>query len=401
MKGDVGRLTAAEHAEIDQYTLLLAQLRDDPTFVALRDTQLAGTTARRWDVASAAVMSAASRLDKWRETVAQADRLVAANPSDRERADQLLNGRTVLLTPAETPKEDRRPPASPSSEPRFSLVFIKGLIADDLRTARRVVVNVAEVLAVVRPRLDQLTARLDDAESLLDPLADDDNRAALAALRRGVGDLRQLSQADPLALRPSAGAGPPGLAGLTRLDAVDADLARLASRLAPTAQRRAGTTGRLARLRVAVTELAALESHARDRRASLVGRIAVRDMPAALSAAGDLAARLDAAETRLRRDWDAGNGELAEMESAIKAATDTASQVIRRADEIVAEWQLLRFRLENYRIRADRRGIAMRPNLVTLHQEARQLLQAEPCDLGRTEDAIRRYMEQGNDPGQE
>ena len=230
--------------------------------------------------------------------------------------------------------------------------------------------SVAAVLAAVRPRLDQLTARLDDAESLLDPMADDDNRAELAALRRGADDIRTLSQADPLALRPSAAAGPPGPAGLTRLDAIDADLARLAS-LAPAAERRAGTARQLAQLRVAVTELAAMESHARDRRASLVGRIAVRDMPATPCAAADLVTRLDAAEARLRRDWDAGGGELAEVGSTIAAATDTARQIIQRADEAVAEWQLLRFRLENYRIRADRRGIATRPDLVTLHQEAR------------------------------
>ncbi len=401
MKGDDERLTAAEHAEIERYTRLLGALRDDPTFVTLWDAQLAGTTARRWDVACAAVMSAASRLDKWRETVAQAERLLRAEPPDRERADQLLSGRTVRLTPAETPKEDRRPPASPSSEPRFSLAFIKGLIADDLRTAQRVVVTVAEVLAAVRPRLDQLTARLDDAESLLDPMADGDNRAELAALRRGIDDIRTLSQADPLALRPSAAPGPPGPAGLTRLDTIDGDLARLACRLAPAAERRAGTAGQLAQLRVAVTELAALESHARDRRASLVGRIAVRDMPAAPCAAAGLVTRLDAAEARLRRDWDAGHGELAEIGSTIAAATDTAGQIIQRADEVVAEWQLLRFRLENYRIRAGRRGIATRPDLVTLHQEARQLLQAEPCDLGQAEEAIRKYMERGNDPGQE
>ena len=123
MNGDVERLTAAEHAEIERYTRLLGALRDDPTFVTLWDAQLAGTTARRWDVAFAAVMSAASRLDKWRETVAQADRLLRAHPPDRERADQLLSGRTVRLTPAETPKEDRLAARIPvqrtAFQPRF------------------------------------------------------------------------------------------------------------------------------------------------------------------------------------------------------------------------------------------------------------------------------------------
>jgi hypothetical protein len=238
MKGDIERLAAGERAEIEQYTLLLGRLRDDLTIVALGDARLAGTTRSRWDVACAAVRSAGSRLDKWRETVARADRVLRASPPDAAEAGRLLTGRTVQLTPAETPKEDRRPPASASSEPRFSLGYIKSLIAGDIRTAERVVADVAEVLTAARPRLDLLAAGLDEAEPLLDPRADDANRAELTALRRGLDEVRELVTADPLALRRAGATGQPGLA---RLDALDVGLARLTGRLAPAAARQAET----------------------------------------------------------------------------------------------------------------------------------------------------------------
>jgi hypothetical protein len=399
VSGNVERLVAREHAEIDRYLLLLGQLRADPTFAMLRDAQLAGTTASRWDDARAAVRSAASRLDKWHETVAEADRLLRADPPDPDQSARLLGGRTVPLTWAETPKEDRRPPASASSEPRFSLGYVKRLVDGDIRRTRRVVADVAEVLAEVRPRLDRLTGGIDDAESLLDPTADDASRGGLSALRRSLDEVRALIMADPLALGPPVTAGRPGPAPLSRLDAIDADLARLTGALAPAAALRAKTDGQLTRLRVAVSELAALESHARDRRASLVERIAVPDLPAAPSATVHLDARLATAEARFRQGWPAGPGELDEIDSAIATASRDAALVIERADELMAEWRLLRARLDNYRIRAGRSGLDRRPELLAPHQQARLLLQAAPCDLRRAQDAVHDYMKRLEDLG--
>ena len=400
MTRDIERLAAGEHVEIEQYSLRLGRLRDDPTFAALCDARLAGTTRSRWDVACAAVRSAGSRLDKWRETVARADRLLRASPPDAAEASRLLIGRTVQLTRAETPKEDRRPPASASSEPRFSLGYIKSLILDDIRTAERAVAEVAEVLEAARSRLDRLAAGLDEAEPLLDPMADDASRAELTALRRGLDELRELVEADPLALGRAGAAGQPGPARLPRLDALNAGLARLAGRLAPASARRAETAGRLAGLRVAAGKLAALESRARDRRASLAERITATDRPAAPAATVGLDARLAAAEMRFWPDWRAVGGELDEIDSEIETATREAERVIKRAGEISAEWELLDFRLKAYRGRADRIGLAGHSELRAVHGGAREVLDTAPCDLRRAADAVHAYMKLVNDLGQ-
>jgi hypothetical protein len=394
MQMDIERLAADELEKIDRHLSALEELRDDPTFVMLRDARLTGVTKRRWDAASAAVMSATSRLDKSRDTVAEAIRLLRANPPDAEQAERLLRGRSVPLTPAETPKQDRRPPASTSSKPRFSLRAVKDFVAEDLGTARRVVDEVAGALASARPRLGQLTAMLDDADSRLGPVAGSDTRDELVALRRDLDHLWGVLNVDPLTLGPAGASGPGSPDGLARLDAIDAGLALLSVRLASGGEPPSSAASRLARLRAAVGELAVRESQARARRAALVKRFTVADVPPALAAAAGLSARIDAAEARWQID------ELDEIDRAVAVATQAASQVVQRADETFNEWDLLRGRLATYRLRAVRRGRATSQELAALHQHARQLLETAPCDLRRAAEAVRLYMsmERGDDP---
>jgi hypothetical protein len=384
MREDIERLAADELAKIDRHRRALERLRDDPTFVLLRDAQLSGVTRQRWEVASAAVVSATSRLAKSRDTVNDAIRLLRANPPDPEEAERLLKGPSVPLTPAETPKKDRRPPASGSSEPRFTLRAVKDFVADDLRTAQRIVDNVAAVLAVARPRLEQLTARFDEADSQLGHATAGGTRAELAALRRGLDDAWRLLATDPLALRSAGAPGPNGRGrlDLSRLEAIDAELTRLASAGAPWPT----TADRLDRLRTAVGELDTLESRARARRDALLKRFIVADVPPAPAAAADLSARVGAAGTRPQAD------ELDEVDRAVAAAVLAANEVARWTDKKFEEWDLLRARLETYRLRAARLGHATRPDLAALHRRARQILETIPCDLRLADEAVRDYM---------
>jgi hypothetical protein len=151
---------------------------------------------------------------------------------------------------------------------------------------------------------------------------------------------------------------------------------------------------RLARLRAATDELATLESRAGARLADLVKRFTCADVPPDPAAAAGLCARIDAAEARWQLD------ELDEIDRALTAATRAASQVVKRADETFSEWDLLRGRLETYRLRAARRGRAASQELAALHQHARQLLEAAPCDLRLAAQAAHQYMsmERGDGP---
>jgi hypothetical protein len=384
MREDIEHLAAEELAKIDRHCQTLERLRDDPTFVLLRDARLSGVTRREWEAASAAVGSATSRLAKSRGIVRDAVRLLRADPPDPEGAERLLRDRSVPLTPAETPKVDRRPPASGSSEPRFTLHAVKDFVAEDLGAAQRVVENVAAVLAAARPRLEQLTVRLGEADSRLGLATPSGTQAELAALRRGLDDAWRLLDTDPLAFGPVGAYGPGGYGrlDLSRLDVIDAELTRLASAGAPGP----AIVGRLDRIRAAIGELNALESRARARRDALVKRFVVVDAPPAPAAAAELSARVDEIGTRQRtEDPD-------ELDLAVTTATMAASQVARRADETFDEWDRLRARLETYRLRASRRGRAAQPELAALYHRARQLLGTIPCDLRLADEAVREYM---------
>lgn len=379
MHEDIEGLAADELAKIDRHCRALERLRDDPTFVLLRDARLSGVTRERWEAASAAVVSATSRLAKSRDIVGDAVRLLRANPPDPKGAERLLRGRSVPLTPAETPKQDRRPPASSSSEPRFTLHAVKDFVADDLRAAQRVVENVAAVLASARPRLEQLTARRAEAESRFGRALASGTWAELTALRRDLDDAWRLLATDPLAFRSD---GVPGAGGRSRLDVLDAELTRLASDGPP----RSVIASQVDRLRTAIGELDALESHARARRDALVERFVIVDAPPITAAAAELSARLDEIGTRREAD------ELAGLDLAVAAAVRAASQAARRVDDTFNDWDLLRARLETYRLRATRRGHAARPELAALHRRARKLLETIPCDLRLADEAVRDYM---------
>jgi hypothetical protein len=144
-------------------------------------------------------------------------------------------------------------------------------------------------------------------------------------------------------------------------------------------------------LRVAVAELGRREASARAEREAAAGRVMVADPPPVPAAAAGLAARLETA----------GDGELDEIGAAAAAAGRAAREVAGWASRTLEDWQLLRARLETYRIRASRRGSAGRADLAAQHQEARRLLDAVPCDLDQAAAAVHRYMamERGDAPG--
>jgi hypothetical protein len=304
---ELKRLAAAEQAAIEELYRSLGQLCEDPTFILLQRASLAGVTKKSWEIASAAIVSAMSRLGTSRDTVRQAVRLLHADPPDLKEANRLLRGRCVEVHPAQAPPEEHRPPASGSSLPRFTLHVVEDLAADDLQRARRVVADVAAVLEVARPRLEALTAQFTEVNARLSRDTANGTKAELAGLRHDLDAAEELLATDPLAVRPAGGRAPHGRGrlDLSQLDAIRDRLTRLAS--------------------------------------------------------------------------DGG-----------------ADQVVQRADEALEERDLLRGRLEVFRLRAVSAG-HVRPELTALYKRAHQLLEADPCDLGLAGEAVQKYisMERG------
>ena len=157
MRGDIDRLAEDEMATLNARCRELDKLRDDPACDVLQEAErrgvLTGITRDRWDAATTRIQAADSRLCKWRATVTEAGRLLRASPPDPGRAERLLRGRSVRLTPAEIPKEDRQPPSLSYSDPRFSLRTVGDYVAADLRMARTALDDLRGELDDIRGRL--------------------------------------------------------------------------------------------------------------------------------------------------------------------------------------------------------------------------------------------------------
>jgi hypothetical protein len=372
----IERLAADKRAKIDELSDSLENLSHDPTFLWLRKAEagLAGETRDRWLAASRAIASVMSRLDRSRKVVDDAARILRDDPGQAGRAEELLRDQSVRLPVADTPKTDRRPLASGSSAPRFTLHAVQDLAAQDLGKAQRLIEEVGTVRRAVEQRLDRLTGRAQEVGSRLGDAEASGLGAELARLRVELADLLRLLASDPLAFGAIdwSGPGQGGAPVLSRLEAAEAELVELTA-----------IVDRLDGLLAEVNELGNLESRARARWDELLLEFTC-DVPAVPANAGDLGSRVAALQTR----WLTGEAD--ELGHAIKAAQLVATEVTERANDIFK--QLLRERLEDYRLSATQRGYASRPDLVAAHHRARALLEEVPCDLTRADQAVHEYM---------
>jgi hypothetical protein len=208
--GDIERLVEEEMATINDHCRELDKLRDEPTCAVLREAELrgvlTGTSRDQWATATAAIQAADSRLGKWRATVTEASRLLRASPPDPRQAERLLRGRSVRLTPAEIPKEDRQPPSPSYSDPRFSLRTVGDYVTADLRTARAALTELRGELDDVRGRLGADPEERELLRGRLEVYQHRARRRGLAgpALDAQYRRARQLLDAEPCDLRQAA-----------------------------------------------------------------------------------------------------------------------------------------------------------------------------------------------------
>lgn len=216
MHEDIERQIEDELKKVSQHTGWLGELRDDPAFVMLSNAEAAGMLSEsvkdQWATVRTAVITAESRLHKLRETVEEARRLLRASPPDRNGARRLLHGQSVRLTREEIPKEDRPPPSTSYSDPRFSLRTVRDYVADDIRTARDALEEVRGETALEEKR-DLLRARLelyrgrDRQRKLGGPELDARYRRALQLLDAFPCDLDRAEEAIGQYMRMERGPG--------------------------------------------------------------------------------------------------------------------------------------------------------------------------------------------------
>jgi hypothetical protein len=204
----------------------------------------------------------------------------------------------------------------------------------------------------------------------------------MAELTARCGRLETVASADPLSLDSAA-------TGRAVAD-LDAEVARLAARLAELARVRDGWSDALADLAARLREVAELRGRAERARARALELIENAHTTLPPDRVAGLRARLDALPGTV--GWAARADALRRLRTAVDAAADELNTCHELALGLVERRGELRGRFEAYRAKAVRLGRAEDPPLLELDRRLRGLLWTRPCDLAAATQALADYQ---------
>src|SRR5215470_16504879 len=380
---------AAATAERDGIQANLLELDGSFGKRMLAGAALTGESKRRWEAAAADLAALWETFTAYAAVVDQAAELLAGA---RRSADRELAQITTLLTGAsvEVTRSVPLPRRELTETGRSRLT-----LAAAVREMRRSFDGVADVVAAAEgvwnetaDGLSEVGAELDAAKKQLGDTGDDEAAAALAAASDELGRLRDLLNADPLALWRG------GSVDTARLGRLRKQAAAAAARAAEIARVRADAQRRITAAAAAVSAASAAYADAVAARDRAAARIAAGELPPPPAEAAGLDVRLAAlGKLRAAGRW----ARLAEELDTIEAQAAAAGQRCRDAQQAAAALldrrNELRGLLDAYQIKAARLGAAEDSELSRLYDEAHELLWTAPCELAAAAAAVTRYQQ--------
>jgi hypothetical protein len=355
----------------------------------LEGARLTGETWRRWEDAKAAMLALWTLFDAYQRVLDAAVELRERSPrpdaATLVELSALLSGRAVEMPGEEAPLRERT--LLGQRERRVTLVEAVELMSDAYEfVAGEIDAADAAWSALLLP-LEEVeecwreTARL--AHSL-----DGTRHPELDRVGRELTALGRVVRTDPLSLVRD------GRADTARLDRVRTALTALGDELAGVARMREDYAGHIARVTACIEEVEDTEQRARDAYATVLIKIHAPNVPApARGLAVELRDRLTALE-RLREAgrWVELAGCFAGLERAAGEALERAQGELRLSTGLLDRRGELRGRLEAYRAKAARLGLAEDERLTGLYGEARDVLWTAPCDLRRATAVVAEYQ---------
>jgi hypothetical protein len=354
----------------------------------LAGAALTGESKRRWEAAAADLAALWETFTAYAAVVDQAAGLLAGvrRSSDRELAQitTLLTGASVEV--ARSVPLVRRD-LTETGRSRLTL-------AAAVREMRHAFARVADVVAAAESvwnetadGLGEIGAELDAAKKQLGDTGDE-AAAALAAAGDELGRLRDLLNADPLALWQG------GSVDTARLGRLRKQAAAAAARAAEIVRVRADAQRRISAAAAAVSAASAAYADALAARDRAAARIAAAELPPPPAEAAGLDVRLAALDklraagrwARLAEELDTIEAEAAAAGQRCRDAQQAAAALLDRRNE-------LRGLLDAYQIKAARLGAAEDSELSRLYDQAHDLLWTAPCDLAAAAAAVTRYQQ--------
>lgn len=355
----------------------------------LAGAALTGESKRRWEVATADLAALWETFTAYAAVVDKAAELLAGarRSSDRELAQitTLLTGTSVEVTRS-VPLARRD--LTETGRSRLTL-------AAAVREMRRAFASVADVVAAAEnvwnetaDGLSEIGTELDAAKQQLGDTGDDEAAGALAAAGDELGRLRDLLNADPLALWQG------GSVDTARLGRLRTQATAAAARAAEIGRVRADAQRRITAAAAAVSAAAAAFADAVAARDRAAARIAAAELPPPPAETAGLDVRLAALDKlKAAGRWARLAAELDTIEAEAAAAGQRYGDAQRAAAALLGRRDELRGLLDAYQIKAARLGAAEDSELSKLYDEAHELLWTAPCDLAAAAAAVTRYQQ--------
>ncbi|MFF0969576.1 hypothetical protein ACWDQO_17650 [Streptomyces sp. NPDC003703] len=390
----------AEHEAIE--TSLLA-LQDHAGRRLLEGARLTGVTEERWAVTEASITLLWAYFDAYAGALRTAREIRArrrwSSREDLVELTGLLRGTGVTVPGAAAAGAPALAEAGRLSQ-SFSLAGLVDRMNELYASSLDMVVAADAVWSALPARIDLLAAELQRTRRLAHsvgvrpgehPAGDD-----LERITRTLTRLREQVVSDPLAhWVPAQGSSAPGggRPDTTVYDREARALEDVRREIDAVLGVRQDAEQRLIRLRDVLSRADRTLAEARTARGEVLAKIAATEVPVVSGPPTALQEQLSAAaEYRRQAQWHRLSPLLESLEQKAEDELLRARESLTAVTAPLAVRAELRGRLDAYRAKVTRLGLAEDPLLVERYDAARRMLWSAPCDLRVAEQAVLRYQ---------
>jgi hypothetical protein len=386
-----------EHEAIESSLLAL---QDHSGRRLLEGATLTGVTKARWAETDAAISALWTHFEAYTEALATARELRGRRrwPTQTElnRLTELLRGEGVTVTGAAVPDAARALTGPARLTERLSLEQLLERMNSWYDQAMETVSAADSVWSALPARIDLLAAETQRVRSLAHsvgvrpgghPAGDE-----LEALVQELTTLRAQTVSDPLAFWQTHVT--PGRPDTSRYELAGRRLEDIRREVEAVLHVRDDAEHRLKRLRDVLSRADRTLTEARSARVEVLSKILASDVPAVSGPASALHEQLAAAEQF------SGAAQWHRLSPLLDSLEEHADDELLRARDSLAAVTAplairaeLRGRLDAYRAKVARLGLAEDPVLIERYDQARRLLWSAPCDLAAAERTVQRYQQ--------
>ncbi|MES4890234.1 hypothetical protein [Streptomyces sp. NPDC096012] len=379
-----------EHEAIE--TSLLA-LQDHAGRRLLEGAELTGVTRERWQTTESRITLLWGYFDAYAAALRSAREIRSrrrwSSREDLVELTGLLRGESVTVAGDGTLSET------------FSLTALVDRMNELYATSLDLVVAADAVWSALPARIDLLAAELQRTRKLAHsvgvrpgehPAGDD-----LERITRTLTRLREEVVSDPLAYWvPAEGSSAPGggRPDTTVYDREARALEDVRREIDAVLTVRQDAEARLIRLRDLLSRADRTLAEARTARGEVLAKIAATEVPVVSGPPTVLQEQLaTAAEYRRQARWHRLSPLLESLEQKAEDELLRARESLTAVTAPLAVRAELRGRLDAYRAKVARHGLAEDPLLIERYDAARRMLWSAPCDLRVAEQAVLRYQQ--------